>query len=199
VTPPASDSPGADPLAVFAQWRREVDGVLADADAVALATATPDGRPSVRMVLMRGISEEGIRFFTNYESRKGIELSANHQAAAVWFDAERRRQVRVEGTVSELADADSDAYFASRDRGHQLGAVASPQSSVLVDRPTLERAYGDAEARFEGRDVERPPRWGGYLLTATDVELWLQRDDRLHDRFAYRRGPGGWVVERLAP
>ncbi len=199
MTPPAPDAPGTDPLERFAAWRREADGVLGDADAIALATATPDGRPSVRMVLMRGITDAGVRFFTNYESRKGTELASNPRAAIVWFDAVHRRQVRVDGTVSELAPAASDAYFASRDRGHQLGAVASHQSSVLVDRATLEGAYAEAEARFEGRDVERPERWGGYLLTASDVELWVQRDDRLHDRFAYRREPGGWVVDRLAP
>ena len=199
MTPLSTDAPGADPLSVFAQWRREADGLLADADAIALATATPDGRPGVRMVLMRGITDVGVRFFTNYESRKGIELASNPRAAIVWFDSVHRRQVRADGTVSELSAGESDAYFASRDRGHQLGAVASHQSSVLADRATLERAYAEVEARFEGRDVERPARWGGYLLTASDVELWLQRDDRLHDRFAYRRESGGWVVERLAP
>lgn len=196
---PAPDAPGSDPLAVFAAWRHAAEGVLGDADAIALATATPGGRPSVRMVLLRGITERGVRFFTNYESRKGTELAANPRAAIVWFDAVNRRQVRVEGTASELAASESDAYFASRDRGHQLGAVASHQSAVLADRAALERAYAGAEARFEGRDVERPARWGGYLLTASDVELWVQRDDRLHDRFAYRREPSGWVVDRLAP
>ncbi|HEV3327915.1 MAG TPA: pyridoxamine 5'-phosphate oxidase [Acidimicrobiales bacterium] len=199
MTPPAADAPGADPLSVFARWRREADGVLGDADAIALATATPDGRPSVRMVLMRGITDAGVRFFTNYESRKGTELASNPRAAIVWFDSVHRRQVRVDGTVSELAAGESDAYFASRDRGHQLGAVASQQSSVLVDRTALERAYAVVEARFAGREVERPARWGGYLLTASDVELWLQRDDRLHDRFAYRRESSTWVVDRLAP
>ncbi len=198
MTPSAPDAPGADPLAVFAQWRREAGGG-ADPDAIALATATPGGRPSVRMVLLRGVTDEGVRFFTNYASRKGTELASNPWAAIVWFDAQGRRQVRVEGAVSELSASESDTYFASRDRGHQLGAVASHQSSVLADRASLERAYAEAEARFEGHDVERPARWGGYLLTAHDVELWVQRDDRLHDRFAYRREPSGWVVDRLAP
>jgi pyridoxamine 5'-phosphate oxidase len=192
------DAPGADPLDVFARWRAEAEGTV-DPDSIALATATPDGRPSVRLVLLRGISGLGVRFYTNYGSRKGAELAANPRAAIVWFDAARRRQVRVEGTVTELEAAASDAYFASRDRGHQLGAVASSQSSVLPDRATLEAAYAAAEARFAGRDVERPARWGGYLLTASDVELWLQRADRLHDRFAYRRDDGGWSAVRLAP
>jgi pyridoxamine 5'-phosphate oxidase len=199
VTPEAPDAPGTDPLEVFSTWRSAVDGVLADADAIALATATFDGRPSVRMVLLRGITDVGVRFFTNYDSRKGTELASNPRAAIVWFDAVGRRQVRVEGTASELAASESDAYFASRDRGHQLGAVVSHQSSVLADRETLERAYAAAVLRHEGRDVERPERWGGYLLTATDVELWIQRDDRLHDRFAYRRTSDGWTVDRLAP
>jgi pyridoxamine 5'-phosphate oxidase len=199
VNAPALDAPGVDPLAVFARWREEAGASAPDPDTVALATASLDGRPSVRLVLMRGITDVGVRFFTNYESRKGRELAANPRAAIAWFDATQRRQVRVEGTAAELPAAESDAYFAGRDRGHQLGAVASHQSAVLADRAELERAYDEAAARAEGRDVERPARWGGYLLTATDVELWLQRDDRLHDRFAYRRSAFGWTVERLAP
>jgi pyridoxamine 5'-phosphate oxidase len=194
-----ADPPGADPLEVFARWRAESEGVVRDADAVALATATTDGRPSVRYVLMKGITDRGVRFFTNYASRKGAELEANPHAAMVWFDAVHRRQVRVEGRVSRLAAAESDAYFATRERGHQLGAVASPQSAELADRAALERALTDASARFEGRDVERPRGWGGYLLDADEVELWLQQPDRLHDRFRYRRAPGGWSVVRLAP
>jgi pyridoxamine 5'-phosphate oxidase len=193
-----ADAPGADPIEVLAGWRAEVDGTM-DADVLALATATRDGRPSVRLVLLRGISPVGIRFFTNYESRKGTELTANPHAAAVWFDPAARRQVRLEGVVHELDAADSDAYFLSRDRGHQLGAVASAQSSVLDSREDLERAYAEADARFGGRAVERPARWGGYELVASDVELWLQRDDRLHDRFAYHRVADGWHVVRLAP
>jgi pyridoxamine 5'-phosphate oxidase len=192
------DAPGTDPLEVFARWRREVDG-RPDADALAVATATPDGAPSVRMVLLRGISGVGLRFFTNYESRKGRELAANPRCAAVWFDPVHRRQVRLEGAAREVDAADSDAYFASRDRGHQLGAVASAQSSVLADRATLERAYHEVEARYEGREVPRPARWGGYELTAGWVELWVQRDDRLHDRFAYTREAARWRIERLAP
>lgn len=194
-----ADAPGADPLEVFARWRAESEGLVADPDAVALATATTDGRPSVRYVLMKGITDRGVRFYTNYASRKGAELETNPHAAAVWFDAAHRRQVRVEGRVSRLPVAESDAYFASRERGHQLGAVASPQSAALVDRAALERALRDATVRFEGRDVERPAGWGGYLIDADEVELWLQQPDRLHDRFRYRRAPGGWSVVRLAP
>lgn len=193
------DAPGHDPLAVFARWHADAAGALPDPDVLALATSTTDGRPSVRLVLLRGITDVGVRFFTNYESRKGTELSANPRAAAVWFDAMQRHQVRVEGTVAELPAAESDAYFESRDRGHQLGAVASHQSHVLADRAELEGAYADALARYEGREVPRPERWGGYEIEATDVELWIQRVDRLHDRFAYHRDGTHWSVVRLAP
>jgi pyridoxamine 5'-phosphate oxidase len=193
-TPP--DAPGSDPLSVFDQWH---DEAVVDADAMVLATATRDGRPSARYVLLRGITHEGVRFYTNYDSRKGHELAANPAAAAAWFDGAHRRQVRLEGSVLRLDPALSDAYFASRDRGHQLGAVASNQSAVLGDREELEAAYAAAEAKYEGREVLRPPHWGGYLLAASTVELWMQRDDRLHDRFAYTRGTDGWDVARLAP
>ena len=189
-------APGADPLCVFERWHAEA---VLDADAMVLATATRGGRPSARYVLLRGITHEGVRFYTNYESRKGRELADNPAAAAVWFDAANRRQVRLEGSVLRLDPALSDAYFASRDRGHQLGAVASAQSSALVDRAELEAAYAAADLRFEGREVARPAHWGGYLLAASTVELWLQRSDRLHDRFSYTRGPDGWDAVRLAP
>jgi pyridoxamine 5'-phosphate oxidase len=131
------DAPGADPLGVFEELHREASGSGSDADALVLATATRDGRPSARYVLLRGITHEGVRFYTNYGSRKGHELAKNPNAAAVWFDGARRRQVRLEGSVLRLDPALSDAYFASRDRGHQLGAVASDQSSQLRDRDEL--------------------------------------------------------------
>jgi pyridoxamine 5'-phosphate oxidase len=198
VTTP-SDAPGADPLSVFEQWHDEASRPGADADALVLATATHDGRPSARYVLLRGITHEGVRFYTNYSSRKGTELAGNPNAAAVWFDGVNRRQVRLEGSVLRLDPALSDAYFASRDRGHQLGAVASNQSSVLRDREELEAAVAAAAARFEGKDVVRPSHWGGYLLAASTVELWVQRSDRLHDRFAYTRSADGWDAVRLAP
>jgi len=193
------DAPGPDPLAVFAAWREEVRAEAAEPDAVALATSSPDGAPSVRFVLLRGISADGVRFFTNYRSRKGGELESNPRASIAWFCSASRRQVRVAGAVARVSAADSDRYFASRDRGHQLGAHASAQSEPLRDRAELEGAYAAAAARFEGREVERPAHWGGYELRASAVELWLQRDDRLHDRFAYVRGPDGWSAVRLAP
>jgi pyridoxamine 5'-phosphate oxidase len=193
------DAIGRDPLAVFADWRAIADGTFSDPDVIALATATPDGRPSVRHVLLRGINDEGVRFFTSYESRKGNELERNPLASAAWFDPVQRRAVRIEGTCERLDDAASDTYFASRDRGHQLGTVASNQSAPLADRATVERAYLEAEQRFKGHDVERPARWGGYLLRAELVELWLQRDDRLHDRFVYTRDATQWSAIRVAP
>ena len=193
------DAIGRDPLKVFVEWRAAAEGAFADPDAVALATSTRDGRPSVRHVLLRGISEEGVRFFTSYQSRKGTELEHNPHAAVAWFDPVHRRAVRIEGTTEPLDPAESDAYFASRDRGHQLGTVASAQSAPLPDRATLERAYLEAEHRFKGRDVERPERWGGYLSRAERVELWLQRDDRLHDRFVYTRDGAQWSAVRVAP
>jgi pyridoxamine 5'-phosphate oxidase len=193
------DAIGRDPLAVFAEWRAAAEGTYADPDVVGLATATLDGKPSVRHVLMRGIDDQGVRFYTGYESRKGRELDANPFAAIAWFDTFHRRAVRVEGSTERLDVAASDAYFASRDRGHQLGTVASNQSATIADRATLERAYLEAEQHFKGRDVERPERWGGYLLRAERVELWLQRDDRLHDRFAYTRDGAQWSAVRVAP
>jgi pyridoxamine 5'-phosphate oxidase len=193
------DALGKDPLVVFAEWHDAAAGTFADPDAIALATATKDGRPSVRHVLLRGITTEGVRFFTSYDSRKGHELEKNPLAAVAWFDPVQRRAVRIEGTVEQLPAEESDEYFASRPRGHQLGTVASSQSAVLANRAELERAYLETEQRFKDRAVERPERWGGYLLVASTVELWLQRDDRLHDRFAYTRGDLEWSAVRIAP
>ena len=186
-------------MAVFARWHEEAAAQMADPDGAALATASPDGVPSVRFVLIRGIGSDGVRFFTNYDSRKGVELAANPHAAVAWFAWPVRRQVRIEGTVAVLSPAASDDYFAHRDRGHQIGAHASRQSRPLGDRAELESAYATTAAQFEGVEVPRPARWGGYLLAPSTVELWLQRDDRLHDRFAYRRDGAGWTAVRLAP
>lgn len=193
------DAPGTDPLEAFAAWREGVASAMPEPDAVALATASPDGAPSVRFVLMRGITPVGVRFFTNYRSRKGGELESNPRASIAWFAWPLRRQVRVEGTVARLSASDSDDYFAGRARGHQLGALASQQSAPIGGRGELEASYAAAETRFEGRLVERPAHWGGYELRATAVELWSQRDDRLHDRFRYVRTADGWSAVRLAP
>lgn len=181
----------------FAETERS--GVAAP-EAMALATATPSAAPSVRMVLLRGAGPDGFRFFTGYAGRKAGELDTNPQAALLWHWPEQGRQVRVEGTVSRLSEADSDAYFASRPRESRLGTWASEQGAVLTGRDQLEQALTAARERFDGGDVPRPDRWGGYLVVPVAYEFWQHGENRLHDRFRYRRdGVGGWLVERLAP
>ena len=167
---------------------------------MALATATPEGSPSVRMVLLRGHDERGLVFYTNRESRKGHELDANPRASVVFYFAPPLgRQVRVEGRIERVSDAESAAYFASRPRSSQIGAWASAQSSPLADRDELERHVAESERRFEGKDVPLPPFWGGYRLVPDAFELWVGRPDRLHDRARYERDGDGWRRERLAP
>jgi len=190
---------GADPFEQFSAWFNEATGLVGQPDAIALATAARDGAPSVRMVLLKGWDERGFRFFTNYESRKGAELAANPRAALVVHWEPLHRQVRAEGSVGRLDDAESDLYFATRPRASQLAAHASRQSAVIPDRADLERAVRDAEVRFEGRVVPRPPGWGGYVLEPKVVEFWQHRENRLHDRLAYRRSGRRWRLERLAP
>jgi pyridoxamine 5'-phosphate oxidase len=190
---------GADPFEQFSSWFGEAAGLVGQPDAIALATAAPDGAPSVRMVLLKGWDERGFRFFTNYDSRKGAELAANPRAALVVHWEPLHRQVRAEGSVERLDDAESDLYFATRPRASQLAAFASRQSAVIPDRADLERAVRDAEALFEGRDVPRPPWWGGYVLEPRVIEFWQHRENRLHDRLAYRRSAQRWRLERLAP
>lgn len=170
-----------------------------DTSPVALATADVSGRPSVRMVLLRGVDERGFVFHTNYNSRKARELTENPHAALCihWHSLEE--QVRVEGRVEKLTAEESDAYFASRPRGSQLGAWASDQSAPLRTREALEEEYRDVERRFEGQPVPRPPFWGGYRIVPDRVEFWFGRPDRLHDRLLYVREEGGWRIERLYP
>jgi len=190
-----------DPLAQFQAWFADAErsGVAAP-EATALATATPAAAPSVRMVLLRGASPDGFRFFTGYSSRKAGELDANPQAALLWHWRKLGRQVRVEGTVSRLPEADADAYFASRPRESRLGTWASEQGAVLSGRDRLDQALAEARERFAGADVPRPERWGGYLVLPVAYEFWQHGENRLHDRFRYRRdGVDGWLVERLAP
>jgi pyridoxamine 5'-phosphate oxidase len=194
-------APGRDPLVVLNTWYEEAVG-RADPlpDAMTLATASPDGRPAARIVLFKGIVRGAVFFVTNYQSRKARELEQNPHAALVMHYARAERQVRVEGRVERSSLAESEAYFASRPRGSQLGAWASPQSAPIASRAELEQRTREVEARFEGKPVTRPESWGGYLVFPDRVELWLGRPDRLHDRFEYRReANGGWHVARLAP
>lgn len=195
-------APGPDPLQVLNTWHAQaVERAEPTPDAMTLATATREGRPSARIVLFKGILRGGVFFVTNYQSRKGRELDDNPRAAIVMHFASVERQVRIEGRVERASAAESEAYFRSRPRGSQLGAWASPQSRPIASRATLDALADDAEARFEGGQVARPEFWGGYLVFPETVELWLGRPDRLHDRFLYRRGATGdtWSIERLAP
>jgi pyridoxamine 5'-phosphate oxidase len=190
----------ADPIRQFRRW---FDDALAagvpEANAMTLATATPDGVPSARIVLLKDISDAGFTFFTNYDGRKARELADNPRAALVFYWGILERQVRVEGTIEKVTDAESDAYFRTRPLGSQLGARASAQSAVLPDRETLERRVAELEREFAGREVPRPPNWGGYRVRPEVVEFWQGRPSRLHDRLVYQRQPGGWKVVRLAP
>jgi pyridoxamine 5'-phosphate oxidase len=188
------------PLHRVREWLDEAFAAeLPEADTMALATATPDGRPSVRFVLLKGIDERGIRFFTNYDSRKGRELAANPRAAATLYWQPLHRAVRLEGAVELLSEDESDAYFASRPRGAQLGALASDQGAVLGDRAELEDRLHAAEQRYP-EEVPRPPHWGGYLLRPDIVEFWQGRPNRLHDREHFLRRPdGSWHMDRLSP
>jgi pyridoxamine 5'-phosphate oxidase len=190
-----------DPIEQFSEWWELAEREVPLPDAMTLATADGDGAPDARMVLLKGYGPDGFRFFSNYESAKGAELQANARAALVVYWRELDRQVRVRGAVSRLPAADSDAYFETRPRGSQIGATVSPQSRP-IERDDLDRLYAEAESSLEGRDVPRPGHWGGYLVTPEVVEFWQGRDDRMHDRFVYRRegtDGSGWAIERLAP
>lgn len=187
-----------DPLRQFARWFEEAAAAgVAMPEAMALATATADGRPSVRMVLLKGVDERGFSFYTGYESRKGRELAENPRAALLFHWP--GRQVRIEGPVERVTADESDAYFASRPRGSRLSAIASRQSEVVSSREELEGRVAELEERFAGAEPPRPDRWGGFRLVPETFELWQHRDDRLHDRLRYRRDGDAWLVERLSP
>ncbi|MBI3043930.1 MAG: pyridoxamine 5'-phosphate oxidase [Betaproteobacteria bacterium] len=189
-----------DPIAQFARWyERALGAVKPMPEAVALATATRAGQPSLRMVLLKGFDARGFVFYTNYDSRKGRELARNARASLMFYWGELNWQVRVEGRVARLAPQESDDYFVTRPRGSQLAAWASPQSRLVAGRAALERRVAALARRHPGA-VPRPPYWGGYRLLPEAVEFWEGREDRLHDRIRYRRARGGgWTIERLAP
>ena len=190
---------GPDPITQLRAWLEEARAVVGQPHVMTLATATVDGKPSARVLLLRGLDGRGLTFFTNRASRKGDELRANPRAAVVMHWWELGRQVRVEGAVEEIAQEESAAYWATRPRGSQIAAWASPQSLPLADRAALDARVAEEEERFEGQDVPLPPFWGGYRLLPESIELWTHRDDRLHDRVRYTREDGGWRSERLAP
>ena len=189
-----------DPLEQFRRWYEEAGsaGIRAP-HAMALATATPTGSPSVRMVLLKGFDAAGFVFFTGYVSRKAGELEANARAALLFYWDPLGRQVRIEGSVERVSAEESDEYFATRPRGAQLAASASLQSSVLTSREELESRLDGLAAHRKDEDIPRPDHWGGYRLAPESYEFWQHREDRAHDRLRYRKDGGGWLVERLAP
>lgn len=189
-----------DPFALFDAWFAEArESEPNDSNAMALATADAARRPSVRMVLLKGHGPDGFVFYTNRESRKAGEIAANPSAALLFHWKSLRRQIRIEGALSFANDAESDAYFASRSRDSQLGAWASDQSRPLPDRATFEARFADIQARFDGKDVPRPPHWGGFRLTPDHIEFWQDRAHRLHERRVFDRVGGGWTEGLLYP
>jgi len=190
----------AQPADQFAAWFADAAGAgVREPEAMALATASAGGAPSLRMVLCKSFDEQGFVFFTNYDSRKGAELAENPRAALLFHWDPLGRQVRIEGPVARVAREESAAYARSRARGSQLSALASPQSRPVRDRAELERSVAELERRYPAGELPVPENWGGFRLTPETFEFWQQRRDRLHDRLLYRRGAGGWLIERLAP
>jgi pyridoxamine 5'-phosphate oxidase len=214
----------ADPIVQFRKWFDQASGARAsgrvrkffirlykrlllasgaeplDLTAMMLATVDQQGGPSARVVLLKGVDQRGFVFFTNYESRKGHELTENPQAALVFYWPDQERQVCIAGGVSQLSPAESDAYFRTRPRGSRLAAWASKQSSTVKDRAALEEKWKQMEARYGGQEIPRPPFWGGYLLAPARIEFWQGRPNRLHDRFRYTQQPDKtWLIERLSP
>ncbi len=191
----------SDPMEQFGKWwQQAVEAEILEVNAMTLATVTEEGMPDARIVLLKGMDGQGFHFYTNYQSRKGQQLEANPRAALVMFWKELERQVRIKGQIERLPEAESDAYFHSRPRESQLGAVSSPQSEIITNRSWLEERYRSVEASFEGREIVRPPHWGGYRLIPESIEFWQGRPGRMHDRLEYKKDPSGsWFRQRLAP
>lgn len=192
---------GDDPIDLFGRWFHEaLKADIPELTAMTLATVSPDGQPTGRIVLLKSFDHDGFTFYTNYQSRKSRDLAANPKAALVAHWISLQRQVRIEGVVSKVPTEMSDAYFASRPRGSKLGAWASPQSEVIADRSIIEQRLAELEDRFPGEEVPRPPNWGGYLLKPSMIEFWQGRPNRLHDRLRYSNPSSGtWKRERLGP
>ena len=189
-----------DPIVEVRRWvQQAVAAGVSTPNAMTLATVDDRGRPDARIVLLKELDDRGFTFFTNYDSRKGAELAAHPYAALVLFWEPLHRQIRIEGEVERVADADSDAYFASRPRGSQLGAIASPQSRPIASRELLERAVAETERAAGGSAPPRPAYWGGFRVVPDRIELWQGQPSRLHDRVCYVREAGGWTRQRLAP
>lgn len=189
-----------DPVVQFERWYTDAMAAnVPEPNAMTLATATPDGIPAARIVLLKGVSGGGFTFFTDYRSPKAVALEANPAAALVFFWQPLERQVRITGRVERISPVESAAYFHSRPPGSQLGAWTSRQSSVLPDRTALDAALAATEARFAGGAVPYPEHWGGFCLVPDDIEFWQGRSNRLHDRIRYRRAADGWLRERLSP
>ena len=192
--------PEADPNTLFAEWLAEAErSEPNDPTAMTLATVGADGAPAARMVLLKGHDPRGFVFYTNRDSRKGTELAATGRAALLFHWKSLRRQVRIEGAVEDATDAEADAYFASRPRLSRLGAWASDQSRALADRATLERRLADAEARYPGETVPRPPYWSGFRVVPARFEFWQEAPFRLHDRTVFTRDGTGWTIGKLFP
>ena len=190
-----------DPLPLFQRWLDDARHAgIKLAEAMTLATSTSDGKPSARLVLLKQADEHGFVFYTNYNSMKARELDSNPQAALVFYWPQLERQVRVEGKVERISAAESDAYFKTRPRESQIGALASPQSEVIASRQALQQKADQVEKLYEGREIERPTHWGGYRLHAERIEFWKGRPGRLHDRISYEmQSDGSWSIKRLAP
>ncbi len=189
-----------DPVQQFSKWWEEaINSGIDEVNAMTLATADATGKPSARIVLLKGMDENGFVFFTNYNSHKGEDIAANPFASLVFFWKELERQVRIEGTISKVSAEESDAYFNSRPAGSRIGAWASPQSKVIASRQVIEKKVQELEKDFDGKIIERPQHWGGYVVTPQVIEFWQGRLSRLHDRIRYTKVENGWKIERLAP